>query len=356
MRGLYLMIALLSWRAAAQTPIQKGEAEYSDEARLAGLEGTVQITFTVADDGTPSDLQVAKPLGLGLDEKALEAAKQWHFRTGADQPSRLLISVEFLLPDKRSRWHLTSVSFDPPKGASRPLFLSATYPLGSGLALDVEPSPIDEARIVAAVGRQAWAIVSFDVDEKGIPRDFEALDASVDLWKNQAIALVRQWRFTPGMKDGKPISVRCTLELIWGQRNLSAAQLAQVPPADAQEQSPPPQPPILPVVFPPPAPGVARIVLSPSAQFDHLIKGVAPKFPASASQTGMGGVVVFEVLIGTDGHVKQAVAINKDSAFVPEAIQALMQWVYRPEMLNGQAAEVTTTVPIEVPLRKNLPK
>src|SRR3954469_3212928 len=43
MRGLYLMFALFSLRAVAQTPLEKIEPDYSDEARLAGLEGTVQI-------------------------------------------------------------------------------------------------------------------------------------------------------------------------------------------------------------------------------------------------------------------------------------------------------------------------
>jgi len=41
MRGLCFMFALLSLRAAAQTPIETIEPDYSDEARLAGLEGTV---------------------------------------------------------------------------------------------------------------------------------------------------------------------------------------------------------------------------------------------------------------------------------------------------------------------------
>jgi TonB family protein len=227
MRRLCWMFALLSLRAAAQTPIETIEADYSDEGRLAGLEGTVQIRVTIADDGTPRDLEVAEPLGLGLDEKALEAAKQWRFTPDTPKPLLLNIPVDFLLPKKQSRWHLTNVTFDLPEGATRPRFLSAKYPLGSGLALDVKPSAIDEARILAVVGRQAWAIVSFDVDVNGIPRNFEAPDVSADVWRNQAIALVRAWRFTPGMKNGKPIEIRCTLSLVWGKRNLSAAQLAQ---------------------------------------------------------------------------------------------------------------------------------
>src|SRR5450631_3694405 len=57
MRGLYLIFALLSLRATAQNP------EYSAEARLAGLEGTVQIMATIAKDGTPGNPYVTQPLG-----------------------------------------------------------------------------------------------------------------------------------------------------------------------------------------------------------------------------------------------------------------------------------------------------
>jgi len=351
MRGLYLMFALLSLRAVAQTPLEKIEPGYSDEARLAGLEGTVQIRVTVAEDGTPRYLEIAQPLGLGLDEKALEAVKQWRFQPSAHL-TPLETGVEFLLPDKQSRWHLTRVAFEPPEGATRPVFLSVNYPLGSGLALGAGPSPIiDEARIVAAVGRQAWAIVSFDVDENGVPRNFEVPDASVDLWKNQAVALVSNWRFRPGMKDGKPIPVRCTLNLVWGKRDLSAAELAHVVYLPGPEEPAP-----APSRFHPPAPGVPRITIHADAQAARLIHGVAPEFPSTAWQTGLGGKIYFEVLIGTDGHVQEALPVIKRSEFIPLATKALLQWVYKPVAVNGIPAEVTTTVSIEVPLHEGVAK
>lgn len=351
MRGPYLIIALLSVRAAAQTPLETIEPTYSDEARLAGLEGTVQVSVTVADDGTPRNLDVAEPLGLGLDEKALETAKQWRFKPGAYPPTPLKIGVDFLLPGKQSRWHLTNVAFDLPGGATRPIFLSAKYPLGSGLVLNVKPSAIDEAQILAVFGRQAWAIVSFDIDQSGVPRNSEAPDVSDDVWRNQAIALVRAWRFTPGMKDGKPISVRCTLNLVWGKRNLSVEELARVQYLHGPEEPVPG-----PSQFPPPAPGVARVTIPASAQAARLIHGVAPEFPSSDWQTGLGGRIYFEVLIGTDGHVQEALPVIRTSKFVPLVTKALMQWVYQPTTINGQPAEVTTTVPIEVPLHESVAK
>ena len=148
MRGLSWTFALLSVGAAAQIaytplPIQDIDVPYSDEARLAGLEGRVQVTGAIDEDGTPRDVTVAQPpLGLGLDQKVLEAARQWRFAAEPHKPLLINIPVDFLLPDKQSRWHLTRVAFDTPEGASRPVFLIVKYPLGSGLALDAGSSPM----------------------------------------------------------------------------------------------------------------------------------------------------------------------------------------------------------------------
>ncbi|HVZ15933.1 MAG TPA: energy transducer TonB [Terriglobales bacterium] len=55
------------------------DPEYSEEARRDKLEGTVILSLTVATDGTVHDVKVIKPLGKGLDEKAVAAVQHWRF-------------------------------------------------------------------------------------------------------------------------------------------------------------------------------------------------------------------------------------------------------------------------------------
>lgn len=62
--------------------IYKVEPEYSDEARKAKYQGTVVLYIVVDEKGIPRDIKVIRPLGLGLDEKAIEAVRQWRFRPG----------------------------------------------------------------------------------------------------------------------------------------------------------------------------------------------------------------------------------------------------------------------------------
>lgn len=60
--------------------IFKPEPEYSEEARKAKFQGTVLLSIVVMADGSTSNIRVIRPLGLGLDEKAIEAVKRWKFR------------------------------------------------------------------------------------------------------------------------------------------------------------------------------------------------------------------------------------------------------------------------------------
>ncbi len=62
--------------------ISKIEPEYSEEARKAKYSGTVLLSIIVDANGLPRDIKVVRPLGLGLDEKAIEAVSHWRFRPG----------------------------------------------------------------------------------------------------------------------------------------------------------------------------------------------------------------------------------------------------------------------------------
>jgi TonB family protein len=76
-------------------------AEYTEEARQAKREGTCVLAMIVGIDGKPRNIVVTKPLGMGLDEKAIEAVQKWKFepalRYGKPVPTRLNLSVTFKL-------------------------------------------------------------------------------------------------------------------------------------------------------------------------------------------------------------------------------------------------------------------
>jgi len=72
------------------------DPEYSDEARKAKYQGTVVLWIVVGPDGKVHDLHVQRSLGLGLDEKAIEAVKLWKFDPARKdgQPVAVQVNVE----------------------------------------------------------------------------------------------------------------------------------------------------------------------------------------------------------------------------------------------------------------------
>jgi TonB family protein len=59
--------------------IHKADPYYSEEARKAKFQGTVLLQYLVDVDGQAKDIKVVRSLGLGLDEKAIEAMRKWRF-------------------------------------------------------------------------------------------------------------------------------------------------------------------------------------------------------------------------------------------------------------------------------------
>lgn len=55
---------------------------YSSKARQALLEGTVVLRIVVRATGSAGEFWLMEPLGLGLDERAVEAVRQWKFAPG----------------------------------------------------------------------------------------------------------------------------------------------------------------------------------------------------------------------------------------------------------------------------------
>jgi periplasmic protein TonB len=81
--------------------LYKVEPEYSEEARKAKFQGTVLLFVIVDEHGNPRDIKVIRPLGLGLDQKAVEAVEKWKFspgkKDGKPVPVQAQIEVNFRL-------------------------------------------------------------------------------------------------------------------------------------------------------------------------------------------------------------------------------------------------------------------
>ncbi|HUR37286.1 MAG TPA: energy transducer TonB [Terriglobales bacterium] len=64
----------------APRAIYSPDPDYSEEARKAKVQGAVVLWMVVGQDGRPRDIRVQRSLGMGLDEKAMEAVRTWRFQ------------------------------------------------------------------------------------------------------------------------------------------------------------------------------------------------------------------------------------------------------------------------------------
>jgi len=76
--------------------ISKVDPEYSEEARKAKYSGSVMLSIVVNTDGKAEDIKVVKSLGMGLDEKAMEAVAKWRFNPGKNKgvPVKVRAQIE----------------------------------------------------------------------------------------------------------------------------------------------------------------------------------------------------------------------------------------------------------------------
>lgn len=79
---------------SAPSLLLKVEPEYSEEARKAKYQGTVVLAVVVDETGRARDIRVLRPLGLGLDEKAIEAVQKWKFRPGQLNGKPVAVSAQ----------------------------------------------------------------------------------------------------------------------------------------------------------------------------------------------------------------------------------------------------------------------
>jgi TonB family protein len=249
--GAYRPGSGVSW----PTVVREAKPIYTDEARTAGIQGSIELEIVVLPDGTVGPVRVVKSLDArsGLDSEAIRSARQWAFKPAqlGGQPVASVVGLvlEFRLHDRS----------DPPTsgGAARPRPLAdefatgAYFTMGAGMvaphtigqpeaqdktvAMEVtlrKDGTADSARQVGLVAPKVIQLVvpkytpdgmrakiqgQVDVEAVVMPdgtvgkvRVVRSLDATMGL-DEAALTAARQSTFTPGTLDGKPVPVLVTM-------------------------------------------------------------------------------------------------------------------------------------------------
>jgi protein TonB len=77
-------------------PIYQVEPEFSEEARKAKFMGLPLVGLIVDKNGLPQNVHIIRGVGMGLDDKAIEAVKQWRFKPAREdgKPVAVYLNIE----------------------------------------------------------------------------------------------------------------------------------------------------------------------------------------------------------------------------------------------------------------------
>jgi protein TonB len=100
---------------------------------------------------------------------------------------------------------------------------------------------------------------------------------------------------------------------------------------------------------PPPTPSVRSPRVSRMME-GNLIYRVQPQYPPLARQARVQGIVVLRAMISREGKIEHLQVVSGPPMLVQSAMDAVLQWRYRPYYLNNEPVEVETQVTVNFTL------
>ncbi len=284
--------------------IKKVEPVYPEEAKEKGIEGTVTLEATTNKDGGVENVKVLKSVPE-LDQAAIDAVKQWVYEpmviNGEPHGVVFTVTCRFSLDDKKSgksfEGGVTGTDEKPPVRA-----IGDIKP--PKLIKKVDPDYPAEAK---EAGIEGIVIVEATTDIYGRVADAKVLRSIPEL-DQAAIDAVRQWVYEPMVIEGEPKGVIFTVTCSFKLKE----------PLRAVGDVKPPK----------------------------LIKKVEPIYPEEAKKAGIEGVVILEVTTDIYGRVADAKVLRSIPELDQAAIDAVKQWVYEPEIVEGEPKGIVFTVTV----------
>ena len=92
----------------------------------------------------------------------------------------------------------------------------------------------------------------------------------------------------------------------------------------------------------------------PVEKLPNPVRQVKPEYPDIARRAGIEGTVWVKILVDKQGKSKKAIVIKSDAEIFNEAaLQAALQWVFTPAIMNSGPVAVWVAVPFRFQLNKS---
>ncbi|MGA7237975.1 MAG: TonB family protein [Bryobacteraceae bacterium] len=283
---------------------KKVDPEYSPEARAAGLQGSVILSIEIGPEGHTQNPRVIHGLGMGLDEKAIEAVGHWQYDSVPTPNAPLLhrvVEVLFRLKPA-APWVLDASVFSAQPGGGTG---ATTKP---ELRQYAAPDP-------ALCSGQGYLAVNFNIGYDGEPSDIQ-ISADVDgSVRDGVLKTVQSWRFRPATRNGSdsPGVARILLECRPAQTFVAPSQIYS-----------------------------SSVVVQPS-----LLFRLEPEYSGEARKAKLQGQITLSLIVEPDGKVSGMRIVRPLGMGLDEqAIGAVMQWRFKPGTKDGKPVRVAAQVTV----------
>jgi TonB family protein len=160
------------------------------------------LSLVVDENGVPKEIKVIRSLGLGLDQKAIEAVQKWRFKPGAKdgQPVPVVATIEVNFRLAQSPETAAAAST-----VVKPITVGGGV-MDSRVVQRVPPAYPPTARTARVQGAVQLSVT---VGPDGRVQDVQPLSGPA-LLTQAAIQAVAQWVYQPFLLNGQPVTVQTT--------------------------------------------------------------------------------------------------------------------------------------------------
>jgi TonB family protein len=287
---------------------------YPREAQLAGVEGVIVAQAALDANGDVSDAAILSGPDQ-LRKPVLQSLLGWHFTKDAAGSSRQ-IAVTFHLPDPKATAAAQAMPVVRVDGGA------VMAPLTARIVPGVPGSTTE-----AAPAQSSYRVIrEISVTGLGIPA--EELIAKLPVHVND------EWR---------PESMQALNQALHQIDEHLYVGVTQLPPNAVILRITAPGPLRAPDAAP--SSGTATVIpVGGNVQNAMLVYREDPVYPQIAKSARIQGTVELSAIIGPDGHVQELKVASGHPLLRQAALDAVKQWVYKPTLLNGNPASVSTTI------------
>jgi len=186
--------------------------------------------------------------------------------------------------------------------------------------------PIKYPQAAQQTNTQGVVVIKMAVNESGDVESADILSGDPGL-ASATTEDVKQWKFQPYIKNGKPVRVSTSLTFkfaIADDKCTNGMKQATVT-----------------------TPFEHKVTATEKEMQGYICKKVPATYPRMAQLARVSGDVVLAATIGKDGVAQSLHVLSTASPLLNQsAIDAVKQWRYRPYLVSGEALEVETTITI----------